>query len=486
MHSRGEESNVANLGSVVTAIEPTEGMIEPFSAPMLPGMSALEISARRRASDRLAISLFSGAGGLDLGLEDAGWDVLAQVEMDRGCAGTLELGNANRRTPVAVLPHPIEEVPPGQMRAQLGLRRGQLALLAGGPPCQPFTTSGLRRALTDRRASSAFPAYLDYVREFAPRALLIENVDGMLSAALRHRPLVERGNDHRALDVDERKGSFLHWLVHELADLGYSVSWGVIEAADHGVPQLRQRAILMGVIGDEPCFLPDPIRGQPGQAPFLTLRDGLRDVTEIGPVQPLSARKRAVYALVRPGGNWRELPDELRRETMGAAYKAEGGKSGWWRRLSWDLPAPTILGMPDHSSTALVHPDVVRCLSVNECAALQTFPVGTRFAGGSRSQYQQIGNAVPPRLASRLGAHLSRFLDGERTGTPPTPPWRRLSANRRIGTHGWAVPAAAGIAVTINGAVRPDHVWHFVQDLPHGVEQGHRSGGGTTAQRDRR
>ncbi len=414
---------------------------------------------------RLTISLFSGAGGLDLGLEEARWDVLAQIEPDPDCAGTLETRNEDREDPVRVIARPIERVPPAKLRRELELDPGELDLLAGGPPCQPFTTSGLRRALADARAASLFPAYIEYVKEFAPRTLLIENVDGMLSAALRHRSLAQRGAEHPPLEVSERKGSFLRWLVHELVPIGYSLAWGVVEAADHGVPQLRQRAIVIGVRDTEPCFLPEPSHGRQGLSPYRTLRDALDGLGDPGPVQPLSARKRAVYALIPPGGNWRSLPDDLQRATMGAAYHAEGGKGGWWRRLSWDAPSPTILGMPDHSSTALVHPDEVRCLAVNECAALQSFPRGMRFAGTSRSQYQQIGNAVPPLLAARLGRHLSDFLDGARYPRASAPAWRQISANRRIGTHGWASFREGRVAVTLTGAVRPDHVWHFVQDV---------------------
>jgi DNA (cytosine-5)-methyltransferase 1 len=438
--------------------------------------------ASRPPSGRIALSLFSGAGGLDLGLDRAGWSVVAQIEMDRDSADTLRRRAADRdsgdalrrhvmdRSP-RVLAERIEAVVPRDLRESLGLEPGELTLLAGGPPCQPFTTSGLRRALTDRRASSLFPAYLEFVREFAPRALLIENVDGMLSAALQHRSLAHRGADFPPLGINERKGSFLRWLVTELAQLGYALAWGVVEAADYGVPQLRQRAILIGVKGARPCFLPPPTHGREGFPDYVTLREALAETRELGPVQPLSERKRRVYALVPPGGNWRSLSPELQRETMGAAFNAEGGKSGWWRRLSWDAPAPTILGMPDHSSTALVHPDEIRCLSLYECAAAQSFPPGSRFSGRPRSQYQQVGNAVPPKLGEALGRHLGRFLDGERFGPPPTPPWRRISANRRIGTHGWA-SHDDGLKVTINGAVRPDHVWHYVQDVvqcPHSI-----------------
>lgn len=422
-------------------------------------------------TDSLALSLFSGAGGLDLGLERAGWRLLGQIEMDPTCARTLESHNSVRPTPVPVFAEPIEEVKAAELRLELELEPGELTLLAGGPPCQPFTTSGLRRALTDRRASSSFPAYLEYVAEFLPQALLIENVDGMLSAALRHRPLAERGPKFPPLELEERKGSFLRWLVQELVRFGYSVSWGVAEAADYGVPQLRQRAVLIGVRGSEPCFLPPPEFGRPGLPDYKTIREALAGIEDIGPVQPLSERKRQVYALIPPGANWRALPVDVQEATMGAAFKAEGGKSGWWRRLDWDSPAPTILGMPDHSSTALIHPDEIRCLSVKECAALQTFPSEFGFQGTPRSQYQQIGNAVPTELARAIGSHLLAFLGGERLPTPGTPPWRRVSANRRIGTHGWAVDDGGRVAVTLSGAVRPDHVWHFVEDVTDVVAQ---------------
>ena len=391
--------------------------------------------------------------------------------MDLDCADTLALHNELREHPSEVRPAPIEDVSPADLRRDLGMKRGELSLIAGGPPCQPFTTSGLRRALLDHRASSLFPAYLAFVEEFLPHALLVENVDGILSAALRHRPLAQRGRGHPPLHLDEMKGSFLRWLVSQLVGLGYSVSWGVIETADHGVPQLRQRAILIAIQGEEPCYLPEPRYGGPGLPPYRTIRDALADIAAIGPVQPLSERKSQVYAQIPPGGNWRDLSDDMQRATMGAAYHAEGGKSGWWRRLSWDAPAPTILGMPDHSSTALIHPDEIRCLSVNECAAIQTFPLGTRFAGSPRSQYQQIGNAVPPLLGARLGEHLAAFIGGERSPEPSPPPWRKVSANRRIGTHGWAVASPGdGMAVTLK-ALRPDHVWGFVHDGTDGAGQ---------------
>lgn len=410
-----------------------------------------------KAAPLLTLSLFSGAGGLDLGLEAAGFEILAQVEMDHDCAETLRRQAKDRTKPTEVLESRLEDLDPREVRSGLGLEPGQLCLLAGGPPCQPFTTSGLRRGLSDARATTLFPAYLRWVDEFVPSALLIENVDGMLSAALRHRPLAERSKGWpREADLAERKGSFLKWLLDELRARGYAVSWGIAEAADYGVAQFRQRAVLIAVQGPQPCWLPAPAFGGPGQPPFRTLRDALSDLCDPGPVMPLSQRKQDVYRHVPPGGNWRGLPDDLQRATMGRAYRADGGKSGWWRRLHWDRPAATILGMPDHSSTALIHPDELRCLSVRECAAAQSFPAGVEFAGGVRSQYQQVGNAVPPLLGKALGCQLRRFWrSAGDLPEPPVPAWRQTSANRRPGTHGWTVPGGYHLHVPI----RPDHVW---------------------------
>jgi len=408
---------------------------------------------------RTMVSLFAGAGGMDIGLENAGWNLLAQIEMDHDCAETLRIRSQQTESNVRILESRIEDVNPSELMQSLDLRMGDLGLLAGGPPCQPFTTHGLRRANKDPRAASLFPSYFRYVAEFRPQSLLIENVDGMLSAALRHRPLSKRGKGFPPLAEDEQKGSFLRWFLEHLRKLGYTVSWGVMEAADFGVPQLRQRAILIGVCGDEPCYLPKSTHGRPGLPPYRTLRQGLKGVRDSSPVQPLSARKRKVYRLIPPGGNWRNLRIETRKRTMGAAYRATGGKGGWWRRLSWDDPAPTVLGMPDHSSTGLIHPGEVRCLSVNECAALQSFPPGTMFTGRPRSQYQQIGNAVPPALAEHLGRQIMQFLEGFREPTPAPPEWRRASANRRIGTHGWTLPSRRRPSYHLIVKVREDHIW---------------------------
>jgi DNA (cytosine-5)-methyltransferase 1 len=401
-----------------------------------------------------ALSLCTGAGGLDLGVEAAGFRVVGQVEIDADSVGTLRAHQRLTGTDARVVHAGIEDVDPRHLREELGLARGELSLLAGGPPCQPFTTHGRRQGIRDGRVSSLFPSYLRYIREFAPATFLMENVDGLLSAAIVHRPLSERTKD-RPMGPEEMKGSFLRWLVGELCALGYTVCWGILEASDFGVPQMRQRAFLLGTKSSAPCYLPEGNR----DAPRTTLREALSGIHDPGPVQPLSAAKVAVYSRVPAGGNWRSLPVEVQEATMGRAFLATGGKSGWWRRLSWDEPAPTVLGMPDHSSTGLIHPDEVRCLGLRECAAVQTFPADYPFAGRPRSQYQQVGNAVPVKLAQVVAERVRGHLGGERFAQPVSPPWRKESSNRRIGTHGWVERDGRDLVATLNVKVRDDHVW---------------------------
>jgi DNA (cytosine-5)-methyltransferase 1 len=402
------------------------------------------------------IGICSGAGGLDLGLERAGFTTLAAVDIDKDCVETLRANRGALRKPDAqVLCEDLGAIKPKAWLSELGLRRGELDLLAGGPPCQAFTTTGRRRALADDRGSVVHQ-YLRLLRELEPAYFLMENVTGFLSVALRHRPLAKRGKGHRALAPDETKGSVFRWFLSELVDSGYTVTWGVLDAVDFGVPQFRQRTVLVGTRSAHPVYLPRATHFESGKPRWLTLMDAVKGLNETGRlVQPLSEFKVSVFRNIPAGGNWRDLTLSKRRATMGKAFLAEGGKSGWWRRLAWEKPTPTILTMPDHSSTGLIHPEETRCLSVRECARCQTFPDEWQFKGSSRSQYRQIGNAVPVALAASLGRHILMHMDGVRE-TPPAPPvWRKASANQRLGTWGWVVNSTKR-ATVLNR--RDDHV----------------------------
>jgi DNA (cytosine-5)-methyltransferase 1 len=117
--------------------------------------------------------------------------------------------------------------------------------------------------------------------------------------------------------------------------------------------------------------------------------------------------------MVPSGGNWRDLPEEIQRESMGRAFFAKGGRSGYWRRLSFDEPSPTILTEPQNASTSLCHPTADRPLTVRECARIQTFPDSWEFVGSTGKQYQLVGNAVPVRLATHVTSHVASELYGD-------------------------------------------------------------------------
>ena len=193
------------------------------------------------------VSLFSGAGGLDLGLDRAGFAMLVAVEKDHHARATLKANNEHFRFPHYTCFEDVNEVEARDILGEAGVGTGELDLLSGGPPCQPFSTAGNRRSIVDPRGS-LFGRFLQVVGELLPRFFVIENVRGVLSAALRHRPLAQRGNGHDPLAPDEQLGSLLSRVIlPEIKErLGYQITYGLVNAADYGVPQVRRRVFFVG------------------------------------------------------------------------------------------------------------------------------------------------------------------------------------------------------------------------------------------------
>jgi DNA (cytosine-5)-methyltransferase 1 len=367
------------------------------------------------------LSLFSGALGFDIGLEASGrFETIATVEADHACCQTIRKNLAASRfgaPSTRIYEGDVRIIDPKVMMSELRLKKGELDLLTAGPPCQTFSTSGRRRTVEDSRGTLLWRT-IDYIETFQPKAFIIENVRGLLSAALKHRPLNKRPDKGGPpLSVEEEPGSVIRSFLAALRDrLGakYRVDVFEVNAVNYGAAQLRERAILIGNrLGGQVDF-PEPTHG-PGAIPFATLGQALATVgKESNPViMDFSPRKKKYLSLVPPGGNWRCLPERLQRESMGRAFVAKGGRSGWWRRLSADLPCPTIVTMPNHASTALTHPAEVRALTVRECAAVQGFPGDWSFWGTPQEQYTQVGNAVPIILGRVAGCALAKCLDGK-------------------------------------------------------------------------
>jgi DNA (cytosine-5)-methyltransferase 1 len=337
----------------------------------------------------------------------------------------------------------IRTISPRQVMSNLNMKPGHLDLLTAGPPCQTFSTTGRRRTVEDPRGTLLWRT-IDYIEVFQPKAFIIENVRGLLSAALRHRPISQRPEKGgRPLDADEQPGSVIRKFLEDMRErLGglYRMDVFEVNAVNYGAAQLRERAIFVGNRLGLQIDFPQPTHG-PGGLPYTTLGEALAKVEDPNPViMDFSPRKKRYLALIPPGGNWRCLPNALQRESMGKAYSAKGGRSGWWRRLSADLPCPTIVTMPNHASTALTHPTELRALTVRECAAVQGFPSDWEFSGTPQEQYSQVGNAVPIALGLVAGRALAASLDLglQRDGSAELlVPYRLVYLRSHVRTRQW-------------------------------------------------
>lgn len=375
-------------------------------------MGFFKLGFRQIAMEKSVISLFSGAMGLDLGLEKAGFQVALTLEIDKSAIETIKLN----RPDLPRIEKPIAEVPTDEILKKAGLKARDVAIVSGGPCCQSFSTVGQRRSISDPRGG-LFRDFCRVVQEIRPRFFVMENVKGILSAAVRHRPLDERGSGFPPLAPDEEFGSALKEILRELAALRYYVVYGLLNSADFGVGQKRHRVIFIGSRDGEDIGLPHPTHSDPahrngnsnGLLEWVTLREALQNV-EAREWINFKEHRLKLLRLVKPGQNWRALPPEFHEKALGGAFDSWGGRSGFCRRLAWDHPSPALTTAPNGRATTLCHPDEDRPLSVEECAALQQFPKEWKFEGRVAHKYMQIGNAVPLGLGHAIGKVLRAIM----------------------------------------------------------------------------
>lgn len=371
-----------------------------------------------RKGSAAVVSLFSGAMGLDLGLERAGIGPTLAVEIDGHCCATIRKNRPG---------HDVWQADVSGLDGRAVLGRlgepGEVFLMVGGPPCQSFSPGGKRAALSDPRGNLIY-VYLKLIEEVRPRYFVLENVANIVTAALRHRPIAERPgkrwnlssydgkggvSDGSAapMEADELSGSAVRQIIGDVTGLGYHINISVVDSADYGAAQHRLRFLMFGSLEGPAPVLPGPTHGERSAdgAPERTVRDAIFDLRgNPGAHSVYTPEVARYFALVPPGGNWRHLPKELQRTALGdAAHAAGGGKTGFYRRLSWDAPSPTVTGRANRKGSALCHPEAVRPLSVRECARLQGFPDDWIFQGSMNRQYLQVGNAVPVQLGEVIG-----------------------------------------------------------------------------------
>ena len=373
--------------------------------------------------NRDVISLFSGAMGLDIGLAKAGLNVVIGQDFDASCVKTMR---ANRHK---VLEGDIREIEPQQLLSLTGLHIGEPFLICGGPPCQPFSTAGKRLGINDPRGSlfMDFIRMIDYIR---PRFFVMENVKGIMSAPLKHVPLAERDDK----DPEQRLGTVLDVILSEFNKLGYKTVYGVLDAVNYGVPQFRERFVLIGSRDNEDIFLPIPTHFQMHQNQeyqWKSVRSVIEDLEfDSGECATLSDERLKFLKMVPQGGNWRDLPEDIIPIAMGGAYTSGGGKVGFYRRLSYDQPSPTVVTSPVQKATMMCHPTKNRPLSVKEYARIQQFPDNWIFTGTTAAKYRQIGNAVPVGLAEAIGKAVIAVAD--KSAVIETKRFRGTNVHNRI------------------------------------------------------
>jgi DNA (cytosine-5)-methyltransferase 1 len=352
-----------------------------------------------------ALSLYTGAGGLDLGFEAAGFDCRAAVEVDQDCVATLR---ANRDWPV--IDRSIHEVSSADLLRTADLEPGEVDVLIGGPPCQPFSkagywASGDARRLDDPRADTV-AAYLRVLRDTRPRAFLMENVAG----------LAFKGKDEGLRLIQSTLES-----INRATGTQYQASLLVLNAAELGVPQARERAFLIGA-RDGTAFgtieathrLPvDDMQGRlnlnGALPPFLTAWDALWDLQDDDSPD------------LRPRGKWADL---LASVPEGANYlyftdRGRGPPLFGWRRRYWNFLLKLAKDQPSWTLTAQPGPATGpfhwknRRLSARELCRLQTMPDDYRVLGSLKSVQRQVGNAVPSALAELLGLAIRQRILGD-------------------------------------------------------------------------
>ena len=370
-----------------------------------------------------AIDLFAGAGGLSAGFTNCGFNVVAANDFDEWASRTF-VENHNR---TKFLDGPIQDISNRKLLANAGLKKGELDVLLGGPPCQAFSVYNHQRGMHDER-SGLFREYLRLVRGLMPRTVVMENVTGITSVA---------------------SGKAVDEIYSSLRKLGYYVEHRVLKAEDFGVPQERRRIFFVASRDTDFVNWPNPTFGPEQKTPFTTVKHAIGDLPRLnvgeGSEESRYTRKpktqfqielrgnsKLLFNHVAPnlseinqrrlqhipqGGSWRDIPFDLLPAGMKRAKRSDHTKR--YGRLHPNGLASTILTKCDLHWGAFIHYDLKqqRTLTVREAARLQSFSDEFVFLGSRVEQFRQVGNAVPPLVAEAVAGSVVKLLDNEKEAT---------------------------------------------------------------------
>ena len=356
-------------------------------------------------STYIGIDLFAGSGGISYGLLQAGFDMRLGIEIDPNFAVTLKENNKNMNVVVS----DIRVIDPTEVVKSAGLRKKDIDLVVGGPPCQGFSQSNRRSRNLDNPLNNLYKEFFRFIRVLQPQVFLLENVAGLKTL---HRGVVLQD----ILKIGEK--------------LGYYVQWDVVNAEDFGVPQRRKRIIFIGIKQktDNLFYVKKCKTVTRSALDDLSILENGNAVDELKHSRNsklsnyqkmmrknngnhvsnnLVTRNSALvverYKYIPPGGNWKNIPPHLMTN-----YKNPNNCHGWiYYRLRWDESSVVI---NNFRKNMLIHPEQHRGLSVREAARLQSFPDNYIFYGSLGSQQQQVANAVPPLLAEKIGKNIIKYL----------------------------------------------------------------------------
>lgn len=350
------------------------------------------------------IDLFAGVGGLSLGFEMAGFDVVLANEYDESIAQAYKLNHPNTKMIVADIGDlPIEET--------FAEYRGKIDVVIGGPPCQGFSQKGQRKSINDER-NFLFKYFVSVVGYIRPRYFVMENVPNLLTT---------------------ENGFFKKEIIEMFSEHGYALETDTLNAADYGVPQNRRRAVILGKLGDSAPAMPKALDYKvsiwDAISDLAYLESGEGEEIDIYRNPPQSdyqrrlragsdmlynhkATKHSDLAIQR----LKMIPPNSGKEVLPEEHLTKSIYSGTWTRMGKEEVSVTITTRFDTpSSGKFTHPYLHRAITVREAARIQSFPDTFKFIGTKGSQMKQVGNAVPPLLAQAIASVIMNDMTGGET-----------------------------------------------------------------------
>ena len=371
-------------------------------------------SRKKTSKNKLnCLSFFSGAMGLDIGLEDAGINVLLACEIDNPSRKTIAFNDPNVGLIGDIRDYSYEEI----LEYSNLSKNEDVDIIVGGPPCQAFSTAGKRMGFQDERGN-VFLKYIDLIAHFKPKYAVIENVRGLLSSTFSIDLEDEITKQHK-FNWNKTPSSSLFYIKKKLENIGYKVSFNLYNTANFGSPQIRERVVIICTKLDKAVPHLEPTHSSEKLFKLKKWKTFKEAVEGLNPNEcdhiNFSEKRLKYIEMLKPGENWRNLPLDIQPIAMGNSFLLGGGKTGFFRRLAWDKPSPTVVTHPAMPATELAHPTENRPLSVQEYKRIQEFPDEWIIKGKILEQYKQIGNAVPVGFGRAIGKAIINHFQGIET-----------------------------------------------------------------------